>query len=52
MASFQKDGRLFDGNGVQPDIVVEPVPEYFLKNGPDHVLEKAIQLISNGYSGG
>ena len=52
MASFQKDGKLFDGNGVQPDIFIEPVPEYFLKNGPDNVLEKAIQLIFNGHSGG
>ena len=49
MASFQKDGKLFDGNGVQPDIYMEPVPEYFLKNGPDNVLEKAIQIILAGH---
>jgi C-terminal processing protease CtpA/Prc len=45
MASFQKDGKLFDGNGVQPDIFIEPLPEYFLKNGKDNVLEKAIRFI-------
>jgi len=47
MASFQKDGKLFDGNGVEPDIFIEPLPEYFLKNGPDNVLHKAIQYILN-----
>jgi hypothetical protein len=45
MASFQKDGSLIDSRGVQPDICLEPVAEYYLNNGPDVVLEKAKQLI-------
>jgi C-terminal processing protease CtpA/Prc len=24
MASFQPDGRLYDGNGIEPDIIIEP----------------------------
>ena len=40
MASFQADGRLFDGNGVHPDIVVEPAPEYYI-GGMDNVLAEA-----------
>ena len=44
MASFQADGRLFrlfDGNGVLPDVVIEPAPEYHI-GGPDNVLTKAL----------
>jgi hypothetical protein len=33
MASYQPDGRLFDGHGVEPDVVVEPEPEDFLGAG-------------------
>jgi len=44
MASFQADGRLFDGNGIQPDIRVEASPEYFI-GGPDNVLDRAVRLI-------
>lgn len=46
MASFQPNGRLFDGAGVSPDIVVEPVPEYFV-GGRDLALEKAIAIARN-----
>ncbi len=46
MASFQNSGRLFDSRGVEPDIFMEPVPGYFLENGPDPVLEFAIQTIT------
>lgn len=45
MASFQADGRLFDGHGVQPDVVVEPVPEYYI-GGRDNVLEEAVRRAS------
>jgi C-terminal processing protease CtpA/Prc len=45
MASFQWSGQLFDGNGVQPDIVVDPLPEYFLLDGRDNILERAIDVI-------
>jgi Peptidase family S41 len=44
MASFQLDGRLFDGNGVRPDVVVEPAPEYYI-GGPDAVLAEAMTRI-------
>jgi hypothetical protein len=42
MASFQADGKLFDGNGVHPDVVVEPVPEYHIGRR-DNVLEEAVK---------
>jgi hypothetical protein len=44
MASFQADGRLFDGNGVRPDVVVEPAPEYHI-GGPDNVLKEAMKRV-------
>ena len=44
MASFQADGRLFDGHGVAPDVVVEPVPEYFI-GGEDKVLAEATRIV-------
>jgi C-terminal processing protease CtpA/Prc len=45
MASFQWSGRLYDGNGTAPDVVVHPEPEYFLVGGRDNVLEQAIALL-------
>ncbi len=45
MASFQPNGLLYDGNGVHPDIVVEPTPDYFLRGGADNVLEAALDLL-------
>lgn len=45
MASFQASGELFDSRGVQPDIQVTPVPDYFLTGDADPVLEKGIQEI-------
>ncbi len=47
MASFQADGHLFDGRGVEPDLLVEPVPEYFLGQR-DNQLERAIEVIRQG----
>ena len=44
MASFQADGKLFDVNGIHPDVLVEPVPEYFI-GGRDNVLEEAVKRI-------
>ena len=43
MASFQNTGQLFETNGVEPDLLVEPQPEYYLWNGPDRVLAVAQQ---------
>ena len=45
MVSYQTSGKLFDGNGVQPDVPVDPVPEYFI-GGRDNALEKALQIIN------
>ena len=44
MASFKPDGRLFDGNGIQPDIRIDPLPEYYVA-GRDNLLEAAVELI-------
>ncbi len=44
MVSFQADGRLFDGNGVRPDVVIEPLPGHFI-GGPDNVLAEAVKRI-------
>lgn len=44
MASFQPDGNLYDGNGVHPDVVIEPSPDFFI-GGEDKALTKAIELI-------
>jgi hypothetical protein len=44
MASFQTDGKLFDGNGVKPDVLVDPKPTYFI-GGEDTQLKAAIARI-------
>lgn len=44
MVSFQANGRLFDGNGIHPDVLIEPVPEYYI-GGRDNVLEEAVRRI-------
>jgi len=42
----QPDGRLLDTHGVEPDVVVEPAPEFFI-GGKDNQLEAAVQLLTN-----
>ncbi|MDA8019420.1 MAG: S41 family peptidase [Thermoanaerobaculia bacterium] len=44
MASFQSNGKLFDGNGVPPDVEVEPVPIYYI-GGEDNALEEAVERL-------
>lgn len=44
MASFQPDGKLYDGNGVTPDKTIQPDPAYFI-GGPDKVLEESTRLL-------
>ena len=44
IASFQADGKLFDGNGVRPDIMVQPLPEYYI-GGRDNVLAEAVKRV-------
>lgn len=45
MASFQPDGRLYDGNGVAPDVVVEHDVGDLLRGGGDRQLERALELL-------
>ena len=43
MASFRPDGRLYDGRGVEVDVVIRPEPEHFLEGGRDVVLDAAVE---------
>jgi C-terminal processing protease CtpA/Prc len=45
MVSFQADGRLFDGHGVTPDVVVEGTPDYYV-GGPDNALSEALRRLT------
>ena len=45
MASFQPSGHLYDTNGVQPDILVTPTSESFIRGGNDPFLAKAFELL-------
>jgi hypothetical protein len=45
MVSFQADVKLFDGNGVSPDVVVESIPEYHI-GGPDNALAEAVKRVT------
>ncbi|MHC4933573.1 MAG: S41 family peptidase [Planctomycetota bacterium] len=44
MASFQPDGTPYDGNGVQPDVIVEPTPADWI-GGSDSMLNEAVARI-------
>ena len=44
MVSYRPDGRLFEGNGVAPDMKCEPVPRDLVLGGSDTVLDKALEL--------
>ncbi len=46
MASFQPNGKLYDGNGIQPDVFAEPIPTDLIGK-TDSLLEAAIQSIQN-----
>jgi len=51
LASFQaRNSRLYDGVGVDPDLEMEPEPEFFI-NQSDRILEHAIELIQASPSG-
>jgi hypothetical protein len=47
MISYQPNGHLFDGHGVQPDILINPNPSFYLNDKPDHVLDTAVDTILN-----
>ena len=40
MASFQPNGKLYDGNGIQPDVIIKPIPTDFIGK-TDSVLQAA-----------
>ena len=44
MASFRPNGLLYEGRGIQPDIVMEPEPGYFIGQS-DATLEAAIRVL-------
>jgi hypothetical protein len=45
MVSYRPDGRLFDGRGVEPDVVVVPAPTDLL-GSTDRALERALELLA------
>ncbi|MEM7478101.1 MAG: S41 family peptidase, partial [Planctomycetota bacterium] len=51
MISYQTDGTLFDGNGVSPDIYVEPEPGYFVGQS-DSLMNAAMEHIQSQRQGG
>jgi hypothetical protein len=46
MASFQPNGKLYDTNGVEPDVLVTRPPEYYLQGGKDVILDKALEMLT------
>jgi len=44
MASFQPNGKLYEVNGIEPDIMIEPIPTDFIGE-TDTILEAAIQKL-------
>jgi len=52
MASFQNTGQLYETNGIQPDIYLEPRPEFFLQGGDDRVLRYAVRRIVGPHRAG
>ena len=49
MISFQIDGKLYDGNGIWPDVLAEPILTDFIKK-TDSVLETAIERLKTATS--
>ncbi|MFA8342947.1 MAG: S41 family peptidase [Rhodothermaceae bacterium] len=47
MISYQRTGALYDTNGIFPDFLIYPDPEYFLLKGNDNQLKDAIKIINN-----
>jgi C-terminal processing protease CtpA/Prc len=44
MASFRPSGLLYEGRGIQPDILMEPEPGYFIAES-DETLQAAMDLL-------
>ena len=45
MVSFQPGGALYDGNGVQPDVLIEPLPTDFIGK-TDSTLDAACRKLT------
>ena len=45
MASFQPNGKLYEQNGIEPDIIIHPQPSYFIGK-TDATLDAAIKKLS------
>ena len=45
MASFQPNGKLYETDGIEPDVAIELDPAYFLAGSRDVFLEKALELL-------
>jgi C-terminal processing protease CtpA/Prc len=41
MASFQPNGKLYDGNGIEPDVLLLPAPRFFT-SGEDRILVRCL----------
>ena len=46
MASFQPSGKMYDGNGIQPDVLMKPVPSDWLGR-TDTLLDGAHKSVTN-----
>ncbi len=46
MASFQPDGKLYDGNGVEVDVEVQRKPSDLVKGGDDAQLQAAVKWLA------
>ncbi len=52
LASFQgRNGELYDGVGIEPDVVMEPEPGFFI-NASDLILDFAVDHIRKSMAGG
>lgn len=45
IASFKRDGNIYDGNPTHPDIVIYPSPSYFIGES-DEILSKALEVLA------
>ena len=46
MASFRPDGRLYDGRGIEVDLLVPPEPDSLLVGGEDNQLAAALDFLT------
>lgn len=46
MVSYQPNGKLYEGNGIEPDVTIEPIPTDFIGK-TDSILEAAIEYLQS-----